>query len=221
MSKLSCSLARWGLLTVTLLWLPFDTPAAEPEKKPVVLEVTVPDSAEVYIDGTKTRSTGPKRKYISDPVAVGKTYYYIIKGVWKGPDGKEVVREVTLHVAPDKVNELDLTREQKPETKTASLSLEAPKEVDLDIGSKKTIPLTIKREYFKGEVKISFSGVPPGITIGTATIPADKNEGNAEAIVEKDAKAGPADIVARAESGETRAEAKIKLTIKSDKPKEK
>lgn len=117
MSSLICSLARGSLLTVALFWLVVGISAVEDQKKPVIVEVTVPESAVVFIDGVKTKSTGSKRRFASEEVPVGKTYFYVIKGVWKGPDGKEVVREVKFHVTPDKVNELDLTREQKTDKK--------------------------------------------------------------------------------------------------------
>jgi uncharacterized membrane protein len=138
--------------------------------------------------------------------------------MWKGADGKDVVHNVKFAVTPGKENVLDLTKEVKEAPKTAGLKLEAPTLVDVDAGDKKPISLKVSRENFKGEVKVMFSRLPAGAHIEPVTIPEGKNEGNAEVTVDKDAKGGPADILARAEGGGAKAEAKIKLSIKATAP---
>jgi len=204
-------------LLVATFWLPAETGAAEVQKKPVMVEVTVPPTAEVFIDGAKTKKTGPKRSYISPEVEINKKYYFTIKAVWK-EDGKEVVREVKFYVTPGKVNELDLTKEQKEEPKPAGLKLDVPALVTVDAGGKKAIPLKVTRENLKGAVKVAFSGLPPGVKIAAVTIPADKSDGSAEVTADKDATAGAVDVAVSAESGEVKTSTKLKLSVKAAPP---
>jgi uncharacterized protein (TIGR03000 family) len=70
--------------------------AAAPNSATV--EVSVPDDAKVWFDGSPTAQTGPERRYESPALAPGKTYSYEIKAQWRGPDGKDVVRKQSVDV---------------------------------------------------------------------------------------------------------------------------
>jgi len=213
MSTLGYRLARLRLLALATTWILTCPVLADTGDKPVKLVVIVPADAIVTIDGTKTTSTGTRRTFESPPVAVGKKYAYLIKASWIGPDGDEVVHEKRFPVKPGETNELDLT--QGETTKAAKLTLTAPPTLAIDAGTKKTIDLKIKRENCKGDIKITFSGVPKGGKISGITIVADKSEGQAELELPKTAKAGPADLTVKAAGGGARTEAKIKLSIKA------
>ncbi len=120
-------------------------------------------------------------------------------------------REKKVTVIPGKLNEVDLTKEA---ANPAVLTLEAPGVIAIDAGSKKPIALKVKRENFKGDVKVTFTGLPAGVKVADLTIPEGKSEGNAEVSASKEAKAGPADIVAKADGGTIKAQVKIKLSVK-------
>lgn len=204
------------LLALAATWLLLCLIQADTESKPVKMVIIVPERATLYIDDKATKATGTRRTFESPPVAVGaKTnYYYQVRAVWTGPDGKEVVRKEKFYVKPGQVNELDLTKKETPK-EIAKLSLDVPGIVDIDVGGKKPIAVKIKREHFKGPVKIAFSGVPKGVTIGDITIPGDKSEGSAALEVAKDSKGGAVDVTVKAEGSEAKTEAKIKLSIKA------
>src|SRR5262249_27550998 len=76
----------------------------------VRLKVTVPDKAEIEIEGAKTKQTGPVRRFISPPVEVGKNYVYAIKVTWM-QDGKPMMVERTVKVRPGEETEADFTKE--------------------------------------------------------------------------------------------------------------
>ena len=101
-------------------------------------------------------------------------------------------------------------RRKRKSQNTAGLKLKALQLVDVETGDRKTFPLKVSRDNFKGDVKVSFTGA----LIEPVIIPADKSEARAEVNVEKDAKAGPTEVVARAEGGGAKAETKIKLSVK-------
>jgi uncharacterized protein (TIGR03000 family) len=62
------------------------------------IEVKVPACAEVWFEGTKTRTTGPVRHYVSPPLTPGQDYSYDIRARWTDPDGKveDLTRDVLV-----------------------------------------------------------------------------------------------------------------------------
>jgi uncharacterized protein (TIGR03000 family) len=53
-----------------------------PERSPVTLVVTLPADATLTIDGAPTSLTGAERRYVSPPLAPGKTYVYTLAATW-------------------------------------------------------------------------------------------------------------------------------------------
>jgi uncharacterized protein (TIGR03000 family) len=79
------------------------------------LEVLVPDAtAQVQLDGNRTRSTGTVRYYESPPLPGGKEYSYRVTASWN-KDGKPVNAELNVGVTPGKVTVVDFTQPQGPE----------------------------------------------------------------------------------------------------------
>lgn len=222
MSTIGYRLARLSLLALAATWPMAIAAQPGPDLKPVRIVILVPEKATLYVDGNKTTATGTRRSFESPPVPVGKKYFYQVKAAWTGPDGKEIVREQHFTVRAGETNELDLTRKElpKPETtkQTAKLTLDLPATVDVEAGAKKAINVRIKRENFKGDVKISFAGAPPGGKMSDLTIPADKEEGKAELDLPKDAKTGPVDVTVKADAGVVKTQGKIKLSVKAAPP---
>lgn len=156
---------------------------------------------------------------MSRPIALpekGHVLVYTVKAVWKGADGKEVVRQAKVQVTPGKTAFVDLTKE---EPKIASLKLEVPGTFAVDAGAKKTLTVKVKRENVKGPVKVTFAGLPAGIKTPELTIAADKSEGSVEIAPAMDAKGGTSTVkVAAAAAGTKAAPAEIKLTVKAAPP---
>ncbi len=79
------------------------------------LNVKVPADAKLTIGERLTQQTGEMRRFVTPGLALGKTYSYAIKATFKGKDGKEVTVEDTVHVAPGKTTEVDLTKPKEKE----------------------------------------------------------------------------------------------------------
>jgi uncharacterized protein (TIGR03000 family) len=58
-----------------------------PREGTVHVTVRVPADAEVWIEGVKTRQTGPVREFVSPPLTVGEEFLYEIRARWTGPEG--------------------------------------------------------------------------------------------------------------------------------------
>jgi uncharacterized protein (TIGR03000 family) len=57
--------------------------SAVPEGEPIAhFTVEVPTAAEVYLEGVKTRQTGPNRVFVSPRLAPGKQYVYEVRARW-------------------------------------------------------------------------------------------------------------------------------------------
>ena len=63
----------------------------------VLLDVRVPASARVWVNGDATTQTGSRREYISNDLTPGKSYIYTIKARWT-EGGKPVEREKRVRV---------------------------------------------------------------------------------------------------------------------------
>jgi uncharacterized protein (TIGR03000 family) len=56
---------------------------AVPEGEPVAhFTVEVPANAEVYLEGVRTRQTGPQRVFASPPLSPGRQYIYEVRARW-------------------------------------------------------------------------------------------------------------------------------------------
>jgi uncharacterized protein (TIGR03000 family) len=65
----------------------------QPPTAPVVrLTVRVPDAAELWIEGAKTKQTGPVRQFVSPPLAAGQQYVFTLRARW--PEGAQVAEQV-------------------------------------------------------------------------------------------------------------------------------
>jgi uncharacterized protein (TIGR03000 family) len=63
------------------------------------IDVMVPDSAEVWVEGVKTQQTGSLRHFVSPPLTPGREFSYDIRAKWTDKDGKVVdrTRPVQVH----------------------------------------------------------------------------------------------------------------------------
>ncbi len=83
---------------------PGGTGEASARNREVLLNVSVPANAEVWVEGKKTAESSAFRQFISPPLAPGREYSYDIKVRW-AEDGKEVTRSRHITVrAGDVVN---------------------------------------------------------------------------------------------------------------------
>lgn len=76
------------------------------QRKSVTVEVYLPESARLFIEGQETRSKGPKRRFVSPPLVPGK-YTYTIKAIIPDPKGPQTV-ERRLDVRPGDFESIDL-----------------------------------------------------------------------------------------------------------------
>jgi uncharacterized protein (TIGR03000 family) len=64
---------------------------------PVYLDVRLPANAEVTVEKEKTKQTGPRRSFISPPIAPGRTFVYELSAKWM-ENGQEVIRTRKVNV---------------------------------------------------------------------------------------------------------------------------
>jgi uncharacterized protein (TIGR03000 family) len=83
-----------------------------PQDNMAHLLVIVPEDAELWFNGTKTKQTGPQREFVSPELTPGKHYSYEVKARWQ-ENGKIVEQVRTAHVQANSWQTLDFT---KPET---------------------------------------------------------------------------------------------------------
>jgi uncharacterized protein (TIGR03000 family) len=79
----------------------------------VALDIRVPSSAEVFVNGEKISATGTMRTFTSDNLTAGQTYEYKVKAKWT-ENGKEMSRERTVKAVPGQRTAVDLTRSNQP-----------------------------------------------------------------------------------------------------------
>ncbi len=61
----------------------------------VALDIRVPSSAEVIVNGEKLSATGTNRRFTSSGLTAGQTYEYKVKAMWT-EDGKQMSKEKTV-----------------------------------------------------------------------------------------------------------------------------
>lgn len=90
--------------------------------KTVMLEVLLPENAQLFIEGTDTKSTGWMRRFESRPLAPGK-YTYTIKAIIPGPQGSQTVTR-SIDVRPGDFESIDL-RPRRPGERVPDVLFEA------------------------------------------------------------------------------------------------
>lgn len=73
------------------------------------LLLIVPENAELWFNGTKSKQTGPQREFVSPALTPGKRYSYDIKAQWT-ENGKTVEQTRTAHVQANTWQTLDFTK---------------------------------------------------------------------------------------------------------------
>jgi len=76
-------------------------------EKHAYLEVRLPPSATITIEGERTTQMGPRRLFVSPPVEPGHNYIYDLTARWM-EDGREVVRTEKVQVHPGRTTVVDL-----------------------------------------------------------------------------------------------------------------
>ncbi len=79
---------------------------AQDYHKTVMVEVYLPESARLFIEGQETTSKGSMRRFVSPPLAPGK-YIYTIKAIIPGPNGPQTVTR-QIDVRPGDFELIDL-----------------------------------------------------------------------------------------------------------------
>jgi uncharacterized protein (TIGR03000 family) len=85
------------------------TAQAPPKDNMAHLLVFVPENAELWFNGAKTKQTGPQREFISPALTPGKSYSYEIKAQWT-ENGKPVEETRTVHVQANTWKPIDFTK---------------------------------------------------------------------------------------------------------------
>ena len=94
------------LLTGVLMCVIPAGASAQELRKPVTVEVYLPQSARLFIEGQETSPKGPKRRFVSPPMPPGK-YAYTIKAIIAEPNGPRTVTR-RIDVRPGDFESIDL-----------------------------------------------------------------------------------------------------------------
>jgi uncharacterized protein (TIGR03000 family) len=133
---------------------------AQDYRKTVIIEVFLPKSARLFIEGRDTKSKGPMRRFESPPLAPGK-YTYTVKAIIPGPNGpRTVTRQIDVRPGdfesidlrePGKRPPTDVEYEPTPQNvvdKLLRLGKVTSKDVVWDLGcGDGRIPVTAAKEY--------------------------------------------------------------------------
>jgi uncharacterized protein (TIGR03000 family) len=199
--------------------------AAEPEKKPLTLEVRLPADAVLEVNGVRMKTPGEVRPFESTPLAVGKEYTYVLAATWRG---KTVMRKVRL--SHDRPNLVDLSKawdEEGPAVGPAvrakapprapepppAIVLDVPSSVELMAGRSQSFPVRVRRERPEGPVVLNFEGLPPGVTASAVAIPASKDETTVELTAAATAAEGVKEVRLIGTSGKVTGAVTIRLRV--------
>ncbi len=75
----------------------------------VALDIRVPSSAEVTVNGEKMTATGATRQFTSTALTTGQSYEYKVKATWT-EDGKKMTKEKTVQAQPGQRTTVDLIK---------------------------------------------------------------------------------------------------------------
>ena len=78
--------------------VPPPSPTEKPNPTIAMLELRVPENAEVWFDGDRTSQTGTLRHFESPTLESGRTYTYQIRARWTDAEGKPVDRTKQVKV---------------------------------------------------------------------------------------------------------------------------
>jgi len=74
------------------------TPAEEQDSNAAMLEVRVPENAQLWFAGAKTSQTGAVRHFVSPSLPAGRTFTYEIRARWTDASGSSVDRTKQVKV---------------------------------------------------------------------------------------------------------------------------
>src|ERR1700722_18364559 len=98
MRNLRCvALLSLGLLGVGRPAVHGESPSKAADDQTVHLIFAVPDTAEVWIEGTRTIMSGPVRHFVSPAIKPGQNYVYTVRVRWQR-NGQSVDETRTLTV---------------------------------------------------------------------------------------------------------------------------
>ena len=88
----------------------------------VALDIRVPSSAEVTVNGEKLTATGTNRRFTSTALTAGQTYEYKVKATWT-ENGKQMSKERTVSAQPGQRTTVNLmaptdTKKMPPQAET-------------------------------------------------------------------------------------------------------
>ena len=100
---------NWVLKAALFAWLIPAAAFAEERRKSIAIEVYLPETARLFIEGRETSSKGTKRRFVSPPMPPGK-YSYTVKAIIPESDGPRTVTR-RLDVRPGDFESIDLRPE--------------------------------------------------------------------------------------------------------------
>jgi uncharacterized protein (TIGR03000 family) len=133
------------LMVTALLALPpaevlagTEKPATPPGKKsprdkklgpqPAVIKVLIPGDARLAVDDSETKATGGERKFVTPPLAPGRTFSYTLTAVWQD-GGRRIKRMAIATVQAGEETVVDLRPNSPDGSSSQIIYVPTPKEV--------------------------------------------------------------------------------------------
>ncbi|HWG47817.1 MAG TPA: TIGR03000 domain-containing protein [Gemmataceae bacterium] len=89
--------------------MPEELPQVKRKENKAEVTVVVPESAELWFNGTKTTQKGPERKFVTPPLTPGEDFIYTVKARWM-ENGKPVEQTRPIHVQANSSQVIDFTK---------------------------------------------------------------------------------------------------------------
>ncbi len=105
-------------------------------RRDAVLNLRLPESAVVYVNGKKTKTPGTFRSYVSKNLQVGKNYSYQVR-IELDQDGETLTRTKVVELTAGANKTFDIDFDVEPELIT-SLTLFVPDDAKVELGGAET-----------------------------------------------------------------------------------
>jgi uncharacterized protein (TIGR03000 family) len=103
--------------------------------------------------------------------------------------------------------------------KPASLKVRTPDRIEVEAGTRKTVPIDLTREEFSGPVTLTLDGLPASTAIPKQTVPGGRSETTLELAPPREAPSGVFQVKVLALGAGVKAESSIQVTVKKAPPK--
>jgi uncharacterized protein (TIGR03000 family) len=120
----------------------------------VLLTVSLPSEASVFVNGKATASTGSLRQFVSRGLIPGKTYKFDVRAELKSVEGQLVTEEQTVIVRAGRQEHLQFAFSSSPIAIETSLTLNVPEGATVTLAGNSTRATGVQRVFHSKNLKV-------------------------------------------------------------------